>query len=166
MGLRAAMGLHMLLGAAGEGLGAAAAGGAAGEQPAVSPAPVPALPPTDPSISVALAGLGVVHGVRTGDKHVAFKGIPYAEPPIAALRWQPPVSKKPWVSTKPTICSMKSIIFVPFSIIFVPFSTKSGLCLSVLLRRAAFAKLLASGTFARRAQVNSTQKSKDSFNRK
>lgn len=52
--------------------------------------------PSDPSISVALDGLGTVHGIRTGDKHLAFMGIPYAEPPTGANRWQPPVPKQPW----------------------------------------------------------------------
>ena len=55
-----------------------------------------AVAPSDPSISVALDGLGTVHGVRTGDKHLAFMGIPYAEPPTGANRWQPPVPKQPW----------------------------------------------------------------------
>jgi hypothetical protein len=55
-----------------------------------------AVPPDDPSISVDLEGLGTVHGVRTGDRHLSFLGVPYAEPPVGANRWQPPVPKQPW----------------------------------------------------------------------
>ena len=56
--------------------------------------------PPDPSIAVQLDGLGALHGVRTGDKHLAFEGIPYAEPPTGANRWQPPVPKLPWDGVK------------------------------------------------------------------
>jgi para-nitrobenzyl esterase len=55
-----------------------------------------AVAPPDPSIAVKLDGLGTVHGVRTGDKHLSFMGIPYAEPPVGDNRWQPPVPKQPW----------------------------------------------------------------------
>jgi para-nitrobenzyl esterase len=48
--------------------------------------------------------LGPVEG-RLDGKVVAFTGIPYAEPPVAALRFRAPVSKRPWTSvfnaTKP-----------------------------------------------------------------
>jgi para-nitrobenzyl esterase len=52
--------------------------------------------PPDPSIAVNIPGLGTLHGVRTGDMHLAFQGIPDAEPPVGPLRWQPPVPKQPW----------------------------------------------------------------------
>ncbi len=44
-----------------------------------------------------IQGLGEVSGTAAIVKGVArFAGIPYAEPPINALRWQPPVTKRPW----------------------------------------------------------------------
>jgi len=47
----------------------------------------------DPTIVQTQAGLikGVIeNGYR------AFRGIPYAEPPVNALRWKPPIPKKSW----------------------------------------------------------------------
>jgi para-nitrobenzyl esterase len=38
---------------------------------------------------------GTLQGTVTGDV-VAYKGIPYAEPPVATLRWRPPVPVHSW----------------------------------------------------------------------
>jgi len=38
---------------------------------------------------------GAVRGVFEGEM-LAFKGIPYARPPIGALRWRPPEAAEPW----------------------------------------------------------------------
>jgi para-nitrobenzyl esterase len=38
---------------------------------------------------------GLVHGAVSGET-LAFKGIPFAEPPIGALRWQKPVNAQAW----------------------------------------------------------------------
>jgi para-nitrobenzyl esterase len=38
---------------------------------------------------------GTVRGVAAGN-HVLYAGIPYAAPPLGALRWQPPQPPKPW----------------------------------------------------------------------
>lgn len=43
---------------------------------------------------------GVLQGVRQGGL-MAFKGIPYAAPPIGDLRWRPPVAAKPWSGIRP-----------------------------------------------------------------
>lgn len=54
--------------------------------------PVPAAPLTPVEATVAGGGLRgyVENGVRI------FKGVPYAQPPVGALRWRPPQPAKPW----------------------------------------------------------------------
>ncbi|MCC7462652.1 MAG: carboxylesterase family protein [Gammaproteobacteria bacterium] len=42
---------------------------------------------------------GVVRGVRAGDL-VAFKGLPYAAPPVGPLRWKPPARAARWDGTR------------------------------------------------------------------
>lgn len=39
---------------------------------------------------------GVLRGVDVGGGIAAFKGIPFAQPPVAALRWRPPAAPKSW----------------------------------------------------------------------
>lgn len=41
---------------------------------------------------------GAVQGALNGTTR-AFLGIPYAEPPLGALRWKPPAPHKPWTDT-------------------------------------------------------------------
>ena len=44
---------------------------------------------------------GTVEGESTADgKVMAFKGIPYAAPPIGNLRWAPPAPAEPWTGTR------------------------------------------------------------------
>ena len=38
---------------------------------------------------------GAVRGIIEGST-LAFKGIPYAQPPIGPLRWKPPQPVRPW----------------------------------------------------------------------
>ena len=42
---------------------------------------------------------GALAGVTDGDVTV-FKGVPYAAPPIGALRWRPPAPATPWSATR------------------------------------------------------------------
>ena len=44
---------------------------------------------------VVATALGAVRGVRE-DGVCVFRGIPYAEPPVGALRFRPPVARRPW----------------------------------------------------------------------
>ena len=49
--------------------------------------------PSDPEVSVTG---GVVRGRLTSDGGAAFKGIPFAQPPIGDLRWREPQPVKSW----------------------------------------------------------------------
>jgi para-nitrobenzyl esterase len=49
--------------------------------------------PSDPEVSVTG---GVVRGRLTSDGGAAFKGIPFAQPPVGDLRWREPQPVKPW----------------------------------------------------------------------
>jgi para-nitrobenzyl esterase len=52
---------------------------------------------TDP---VAAVTGGRIRGRLTPDGGAAFKGIPYAQPPLADLRWRPPQPVKPWTDIR------------------------------------------------------------------
>jgi para-nitrobenzyl esterase len=44
---------------------------------------------------------GIVSGVLNKETNVySYKGIPFAAPPVAALRWKAPQSVKPWTGIK------------------------------------------------------------------
>lgn len=54
----------------------------------------------DPSKAISVEG-GKITGVLSADKQVAeYKGIPYAAPPVGALRWKAPQPVKPWNGVK------------------------------------------------------------------
>jgi para-nitrobenzyl esterase len=50
------------------------------------------------SIADRATTLGPVTGVESSGA-LAFKGIPYARPPVGALRWKAPVEPEPWTGT-------------------------------------------------------------------
>jgi para-nitrobenzyl esterase len=54
-------------------------------------------PPIDPT--VVQTDKGAVQGTAT-DTMLSFKGIPYAAPPVGALRWMPPASAAAWSDTR------------------------------------------------------------------
>jgi para-nitrobenzyl esterase len=64
------------------------------QQPATGATAVPA---ADPGLAegVVRTKTGVVRGV-VGANYQLFQGIPYAAPPVGALRWQPPQPAVPW----------------------------------------------------------------------
>jgi len=51
------------------------------------------------SAPVVTAPAGKMQGASIGDVH-AFKGIPYALPPVGAMRWKPPLPAPKWKDTR------------------------------------------------------------------
>jgi para-nitrobenzyl esterase len=56
-------------------------------------AQVPGCSANDPDVACTLQG--AVRGVVEGDM-LAFKGIPYARPPVGPLRWKPTEAAEAW----------------------------------------------------------------------
>ena len=42
---------------------------------------------------------GTISGVTTSGTTV-YKGVPFAAPPVGALRWRPPIQAVPWTGTR------------------------------------------------------------------
>lgn len=58
-------------------------------------------PTTDTVETVVAVEGGLIFGLQNEEKSVAvFKGIPYAQPPLASLRWKPPQAVSPWEGIK------------------------------------------------------------------
>ena len=62
------------------------------------PSPTMSRPSTAPG-PVVDAPAGAVRGAAEGDLRV-FRGIPYAQPPVGPLRWQPPVPLARWTGVR------------------------------------------------------------------
>jgi para-nitrobenzyl esterase len=54
---------------------------------------------TDPTVRVSG---GMIRGMLTDGGGAAFKGIPYAEPPVGDLRWREPTPARGWTGTRDT----------------------------------------------------------------
>lgn len=61
--------------------------------------PAPAAPLADPD-ALRVTALGAVIGFADRHDTHAWLGIPYAQPPVAALRWKAPRPALPWLGTK------------------------------------------------------------------
>ena len=66
---------------------------------------------------IAVTG-GSVRGSALSDGGAVFKGIPYAQPPLADLRWRQPAPVKPWSGVRDAVqfggtCSMNPIWGMP-----------------------------------------------------
>ncbi len=69
---------------------------------AVLAAAILLLAPRTPAPYVVRTAAGRVSGVPSFDAQVvAFKGIPYAAPPVGPLRWRPPQPVAPWKGIRP-----------------------------------------------------------------
>jgi para-nitrobenzyl esterase len=55
-------------------------------------------PTTSDHSPIVKTAAGLISGQRNGDVDV-FKGVPFAEPPVGALRWKEPKPKTPWRDT-------------------------------------------------------------------
>ncbi len=66
--------------------------------------PDPLNRPQAPSRLLVDAPCGKLRGLATGGV-CAFKGIPYAEPPLGPLRWAPPRRYEPWAGVRDAIAS-------------------------------------------------------------
>jgi para-nitrobenzyl esterase len=58
--------------------------------------------PKTASAPVVDTTAGKLQGANQGTLHV-FKGIPYAAPPVGALRWKPPAPVAPWQGTREAV---------------------------------------------------------------
>lgn len=85
--------------------------------------------PPEKAPLVVTTDKGAVEGALIGSTR-AFLGIPFAEPPVDALRWKPPAPHKPWSQTlKATVKGPACAQLSPLSNVFDP-STKED-CLTV-----------------------------------
>jgi para-nitrobenzyl esterase len=76
---------------------------------------------------VVQIGAGALRGTQAGSAF-AFRGIPYARPPIGQLRWQPPQAPLPWQGVREALqpgsaCTQRTSGLTPF---FAPMAQAYG----------------------------------------
>jgi para-nitrobenzyl esterase len=86
--------------------------------------PASAAPGGDPVVQLAA---GTLRGTQAGSV-IAFRGIPYAQPPIGQLRWQPPQPPLPWQGVREALqpgsaCTQRTSGLIPF---FAPMAQAYG----------------------------------------
>ena len=62
---------------------------------------VVAMPGPPPSADRIMTKAGPIEGATEAGGVRSFKGIPFAAPPVGALRWQPPQAAKKWTDVRP-----------------------------------------------------------------
>src|SRR3984957_20840406 len=67
---------------------------------------------------VVQTNAGTLRGTNAGSA-IAFRGIPYARPPIGELRWQPPLPPAPWQGVRDALqpgsaCTPRTSGLIPF----------------------------------------------------
>jgi para-nitrobenzyl esterase len=76
---------------------------------------------------VVQIGAGTLRGTNVGSA-IAFRGIPYARPPVGELRWQPPEPPLPWQGVREALqpgsaCTQRTSGLTPF---FAPMAQAYG----------------------------------------
>jgi para-nitrobenzyl esterase len=88
---------------------------------------LPAASATAASEPVVQTGAGTLRGANVGTA-IAFRGIPYARPPVGELRWQPPQAPLPWQGVREALqpgsaCTQRISGLTPF---FAPMADAYG----------------------------------------
>jgi para-nitrobenzyl esterase len=94
----------------------------------------PAAAQTAPTVTI---DAGTIRGVASDDV-LAFKGIPYAAPPLGDLRWRAPQPVEPWTGVRDATRPGYDCMQIPYDDIVAPFgATPSEDCLVLNVWRPA-----------------------------
>jgi len=63
------------------------------------------LAPLAAAAQTVVTAAGPIAGERLADGTFAFRGIPFARPPVGGLRWAPPQDPEPWTDVRPATAS-------------------------------------------------------------
>jgi para-nitrobenzyl esterase len=104
-----------------------------------APPPPPPPPPAEtrgprPDVTVAVTG-GLIGGTDV-DETYAFKAIPFARPPVGALRWTPPQPPQPWTGVRYSAESAPACLQVSYGWNAEMASSSSEDCLYLEVRTA------------------------------